>query len=564
MCLPAGAAERDLQLPVWNATYQVRDFAQFVRDVTAHDAQGRTLPIRSLDKTTWRISGAAAGACAEYDTALDLPGPFGAQYNEHHAFLNWAMVLMYPVGQRGLPVNVALENLPAEWSVCSGFIECMGVCRTGVDAPNYDTLVDSPAEIGNFKFATFDQGGARYNVAIDADPADYNLESIVATLRRIVATETAWMNDRPFDHYTFIYHFPRGPAGGGMEHAYSTAIDASSERLKRNPNAIAGVTAHEFFHLWNVKRIRPQSLEPIDYTKEQYTTALWFSEGVTSTVGDYMLLRAGLTDERAFLARLADAIQELQSRPAHKTMSAEESSLNTWFDKYPAYRLPERSINYYNKGEILGVLLDLAMLEASNGRASLRELFQYMNREYAQKGRYFPDSDGVRQAAEAVSGGRFADFFARYVAGTDEIPYDDFFRSVGLRLELRTVSSPDAGFTTTRNFSDPPVISAITPGGAAAQAGLALGDIIVSVNDQQPQGDRLFTGNRPGDTVKMKITRRGATREVHLKLGERQTSDYRFVEVSGITPQQRARRDVWLGRASATASATPATGAPAP
>ena len=144
-----------------------------------------------------------------------------------------------------------------------------------------------------------------------------------------------------------------------MEHAYSTAIDVNAQVLAQNPLSFPEVTAHEFFHLWNVKRIRPQSLEPIDYTKENYTTALWFSEGVTSTVQDYILLRAGMLDERQYLDRLSSEITTLERRPAHLTQSAEEASLDAWFEKYPSYRPPQRSISYYNKGGVPGVMLDL-------------------------------------------------------------------------------------------------------------------------------------------------------------------------------------------------------------
>ncbi len=175
------------------------------------------------------------------------------------------------------------------------------------------------------------------------------------------------MQDRPYDEYTFLYHFPHGPAGGGMEHAYGTAIDVNADRLRSDLLPLAEVTAHEFFHLWNVKRIRPQSLEPINYQAEMDTRALWFSEGVTSTVGDLMLVRSGLFDERQYLAQVAGEITELQRRPAHTWQSVEDSSLDAWFEGIASYRSPERSISYYNKGEIVGILLDLRIRQLTNG-----------------------------------------------------------------------------------------------------------------------------------------------------------------------------------------------------
>src|SRR5262249_20368029 len=150
-------------------------------------------------------------------------------------------------------------------------------------------------------------------------------DKLAGTIRKIVHAANGWMNDQPLDHYLFIFHFPRVGGAGGMEHAYSTAIDVNAQVLKDNYQRFVDVTAHEFFHLWNVKRIRPQSLEPVDYTKENYTTALWFSEGVTTTAGQYILLRAGLVDERRFLQHLADEIETLEFRSAHLTQSVEQS-----------------------------------------------------------------------------------------------------------------------------------------------------------------------------------------------------------------------------------------------
>ena len=187
-----------------------------------------------------------------------------------------------------------------------------------------------------------------------------------------------------------------------MEHANGTAIDLSAQTLSANPDALASLTGHEFFHLWNVKRIRPQSLEPVDYTRENYTRALWFSEGTTTTAANIILLRAGLLDENRYLKSIAGEIGELERRPAHRTQSVEESSLDAWLEKYDYYRLPTRSISYYNKGNLLGVLLDLQVREASHGTASLRDILLWMNEHYARKGEFFSDTDGVRQAAEAV------------------------------------------------------------------------------------------------------------------------------------------------------------------
>jgi len=554
------SAERAVQLPVWNALYQVRDFAQYVRRVTARDAAGRELPVRKIDKTTWKVYHAESGAEIEYDILADQPGPYGAQLNTEHAFFNLAEVLMYPTDARDSLMTVSFTGLPADWDVATVLpsLNPGEPARMGrFSARNYDHLVDAPVEMGRFAKIDFEEGGGRYHVVIHADRADYDPSAVREVVRKTVASEVAWMGDRPFGDFLFIYHFPRNGGGGGMEHAYSTAIDVPADRLKEDPNALASVTAHEFFHLWNVKRIRPRSLEPIDYLHENFTTALWFSEGVTNTVADYTLLRTGAWNEPQFLLGLSREIYRLESRPAVRTQSVEESSLDTWFDKYPQYRTPQRSIDYYNKGEILGVLLDLAMRDATAGSKSLRDLFQWMDKNYFYEGRYFDDTAGVRKAVEAVTGKDFGWFFEPYVSGVTPIPYDDFFRSVGLRLERRRSVFPDPGFVSARNFDQPPTVFSVSPGSDAERAGLNTGDSIVEINGKPVSSDveTAISGMRPGDILRLKVRGRRGARELKVKLGSREEEDFSIVDVANVTPAQRSRRAAWLGGESQAAAA---------
>ena len=549
--LSGTSGERDVQLPAWNALYQIRDFAQNVRSVHAHDAGNSELPVRKLDKTTWRISHAESGAEVEYDIYLDQPGPFGAQYNSDHAFFNLAQVLMYPLDARDSQMTVTFVGLPEHWQVATA-LESL---RPGVPsargifvARNYDRMVDAPIELGTFHETSFEANGATFRIAVDADPADYDMKSLQEMVRKIVIAEMEWMDDKPFGQYLFIYHFPHGLGAGGMEHAYSTSIEANADRIKEDPVGLASTTAHEFFHLWNVKRIRPATLEPIDYVHENYTRALWFSEGVTSTVADYVLLRAGITDERRFVADLSHEIGTLQKRPAHRTQTVEDASLDTWFDKYPQYRLPQRSISYYNKGEILGVLLDLAIRNQTKGAKSLRDLLQYMNKTYAYGSRYFNDTEGVREATDAVSGADMKTFFRKYISGLDELPYNEMLQRVGLRVVEQRVVTPYAGFISVRNFDVPPVTVFVEEGSEAEKAGLAQGDTILSVNGKQLTADfeDVLATMRPGDMLKLRVSGRRGSHKVEFKLGGREEIDYRVADMDNVTTMQRARRSAWL------------------
>lgn len=539
-----------VQMPVWNALYQIRDFAEHVNWIRASDPGGKNVPVRQIDKTTWSAPNAVE---VTYEIYVADSGPFGAEYNTHHAFLNLAQVLVYPVGERDGRIEVSFSGITSGWRIGTPLV-AVPSAENSFCADSYDHLVDSPVEIGEFRELRFEVSGGHYRVLIHANPDDYDGNAITEALREIVSAETVWMQDRPYQQYTFIYHLPRGVGRGGMEHAYSTAIETSTARLADDPLSFASVSAHEFFHLWNVKRIRPESLEPIDYTKENYTRALWFCEGVDSAVSEYMLVRAGLEDQKTFLERLALQIRSLETRPAHLTQSAEESSLNAWLEKYPYYRTAGRSVNYYNKGLILGVMLDLQIRSETNGAKSLRDLFQWMNDHFAKAKKFYRDSDGVKDAAEAITGANFDDFFRRYVSGTDQIPYDDFLQFVGLRLEQKKVMIAYAGFSASNSFGPNPVVTAVDSGSEAEKAGLHLGDIILSVNGQEP-GPELedqLASLQPGDTVKLKVSTRDRTRDVKVKLGSREDVDFQLVERDDATPEQRVRRAAWVSGDSET------------
>jgi len=551
MQLPGGNSTRRVQLPVWNALYQIRDFSQYITWVRAKAKSGTALAVRQVDKSTWEVDGARDGAVLEYEILANLPGPYGAQLSASHAFFNLAEVQMYLPDARSAPTQVQFADVPAGWKFATALAEAGGVFQ----AENYDRMVDSPVEAGTFQEADFDEGGGHYRVIVDADPSDYDLQKIAGNLQRIVAAATSWMEDRPFQTYLFLYHFPRGPGGGGMEHAYCTAIDVTAQSVRENAAVLNGVTAHEFFHLWNVKRIRPQSLEPIDYTKENYTRALWFSEGVTSTVEDVILLRAGLLDEAGYLRKLGEQITELEQRPAHRTQSAEQSSLDAWLEKYPYYREAGRSISYYNKGDLLGVMLDLGIRDQSQGKASLRNVLQWMNENYAKQGKFFPDSAGVETAAETASHEELSPFFAKYVAGLDEIPWDEFFKTVGLRVVRRRVVLADTGFVAAHNFDAPPTVLRVRTGSEAEQAGLRAGDELLALNGRPPASDfeKQMNQLRPAEALKLRFRRHGTEHEIQWKLGSREEFEFDVKDVDNVTTQQKTLRAAWLrGEAQVT------------
>ncbi len=366
-------------------------------------------------------------------------------------------------------------------------------------------------EAGSFQLLHFTAKGVDFSVVIDGNSANFDEQDFIAKLKRIVVTEMDLMRDVPFKHYTFFYHFPRGRTGGGMEHADSTAINVSADNVSASLDGVLAVSAHEFFHVWNVKRIRPSGLEPIDYTRENYTRDLWFSEGVTSLYGGYTLVRAGLETPNAFLASLARTIQDIEQRPAHLFQSAEQSSLDAWLEKYPFYRRPENSVSYYEKGEILGLLLDLKIREATHNRKSLDDVLRFLNLRYAKRGLVFDDRRGIPDAITAVAHIPLTGFFSKYVSGVDEVDYDSFLKAAGWKLKVESLQAADWGFGITRGLDVPPTIDAIVAGGAGDSAGLKNGDQILEIDGKPVTRAVLvsFTHWDPAVPLKMKV-RRGA------------------------------------------------------
>jgi predicted metalloprotease with PDZ domain len=557
MEIPAQPADQEIivALPAWNALYQVRDFSYRVRDVRARNSAGTAappLPVRLLDKQTWKISLAGDGAATgdepkthvttlDYSIEWDDPGPFNSQLNAHHAFVNFAEVLMYVPSRRAEDAQVQFDDVPEGWRVAAELPA--GSTPNSFVAASYDKLVDAPAELGKFAEFGFDEAGAHFRVVVDGK--DWRRESLESILRDITKYEVRLMGGAPFSQYTFFFHFGPYPAvgGGGMEHSNCTAISSSSG------DAAASVAAHEFFHAWNVKRIRPQSLEPVDYTKEMYTRALWFAEGVTSTYGDYTLERSGLWTKDQFYADLAGEISELDSRPAHRWQSVEEASLNAWLEGYDEYRRPERSISYYNKGQIVGDMLDLAIRDATDNHKSLDDVLRRMNEAYAKQGRFYDDSQAVESIAEEVAGVKFDDFFREYVAGTDEIPYDKFFNAAGLELKVERRAAPELGFWTTYRTPDAQtLVSQVVPGSTAEAAGLKAGDVLFTLNGQ-PLPRYLpawLRQHEPGEFVTLRVQRDNKDLDLKFALGSIDLNKFSLIETSAATEKQKRIREGWL------------------
>ncbi len=558
MNVPEVRDELTVQLPAWNALYEVRDFSSRIQEVTA--ASGTSpLPVEKIDKLTWRALGNGT-ITIRYAIYWDSPGPFASQLNEEHAFINPAMIFLYVPERRRENVRVGFQSVPEGWRIDSpagvaSFQNGVGHAEF-VSAPSYDALADAPIEVGRFQEFRITDLNPSVRVAVHGD--NWKQAEVEETLRKICKYELELMGGAPYQNYLFIFHIAKAAqgAGGGMEHANGTAISVGSGAQ------LAGVSAHEFFHLWNVKRIRPASLEPVDYTKEQYTRALWFAEGVTSTYGSYTLVRSGIWSKQEFYDDLGRQINELESRPANRWQSAEQSSLDTWLDKYDYYNGPEFSVSYYTKGQILGDLLDILIRDRTDNGRALDDVLRKMNEDFAKKGELYRDSLDVRLTAEAVAGGSFEDFFKKYVSGTEPFPYESVLAKAGLLLQKQETQRAVLGITFANDDDGRPTVRNVESGSPAERAGLRTGDVLTKFNGENVprRVDYWLRRRKPGETLRLNVLRDGQPLEISFTLSGTTATVFVVTEDSNASPKARAIREGLLhgtNKPVAAAAASP-------
>lgn len=539
----------DIKMPVWTpGSYLIREYAKNVEGFTA-SAGGKAVVSDKVSKNTWRVYTGDDNLTVRYRVYANDLTVRTCFVDIDHAYLTPAGTFMYHDALKAIPLRVVVQPYKTWKNVATGLEPVSGEKFT-YQAANLDILIDSPLEIGNHKTFTFTAAGVPHTVAMFGD-VEYDEERLKADYKRVCETAFSVVGEHPCKDYTFIVqHIP--PGGGGLEHLNSTTLETNRNAYSTETNykRFFGLVAHEYFHLWNVKRIRPIALGPFDYENENYTHMLWLSEGCTSFYGEYIQMRAGFYSPTDYLGLVANDITSIENQPGVRVQSVAESSWDAWIKGYrPNENSSNSTISYYSKGSVLGLLLNLAILAGSDGARNMDDLMRFLYTEYYKKQqRGFTDAE-FRQAAEQIAGRKLDDFFTIGVNSADPINYNAYFEPVGMQLVNAAARTQDGFLGTASVYSNgKATITGVRRGSAAYMAGLNVGDEIISVDSVRVTDDllKLIGGRRVGETINVLVNRGGFLREIPITFAQNPLVSYRLEPLPNQTPAQKALYNKWL------------------
>ena len=547
----------DLLLPVWTpGSYLVREFARHVQELLASDDRGDRVPVERLDKRTWRLRAHGRPVRVRYCVYANELTVRTSHLDGTHGFFNGATLFLYSEGLRDHPHHLAVDAPPG-WSVFTALERTDG----GWQAPSYDVLVDSPVEIGPHRPIRFEAGGVPHEVVVWGGTVDAS--KLAADLAAVCDAEAALWGGLPMPRYLFLlYLVDKGR--GGLEHAASTALIYPRAQITtpKGWEDFLTLASHEYFHLWNVKRLKPRAFVPFDYAGENYTRLLWAFEGTTSYYDNLLVRRAGRMSAARYLVRLGEGFSALAATPGRRVQTLEEASLTAWVKYYRQdEHTPNSAVSYYLKGELVALCLDLEIRRRTRDARSLDDVMRLLWSRYGD-GRGVPE-DGVEAAASEIAGTDLKALFDRALRSTDELD-TSMLEHVGLRLRTRIRESVGdkggtpprlkEGDTRARGWTGIVArgnsIASVLEGSPAQAAGLYPDDEVIAVDGVK--GDAAALVSRaddriPGEALRVSVFRRDLLVEVPLTLERRPEDAVWLAPVESPSDAQRAAFERWVG-----------------
>lgn len=550
---PAPGDTVEISMAVWTpGSYLVREFSRHIESISAATPDGQGRSIVKLGKNRWQVGSAGSERIVVRYRLYGRELTVRTNYvTDEIAVLNGAPTFLTVADGVSRPFDITIE-MPDDWpDSVTGLDPHPGGDAHRYVAPDFDTLVDSPIVLGDAALHEFEIQGIPHVLANFGEGGVWDGPRSAKDTEAMVRNQIAMWGEIPYRRYVFLNVL--WEAYGGLEHMSSTLM-LGSRFATRRPSTYRRwleLVSHEFFHTWNVKRLRPKALGPFDYENEIYTRSLWIAEGITAYYDALTVRRTDLMDEAGYLKRLTEEIESLQRRPGRAVQSLSDSSFDTWIKFYrPNENSHNTTVSYYNKGALVGWLLDAEIRIATQNRKSLDDLMRLAYRRYSGDRGFTPGE--FRALANEVAGTPLDSFFERFVDGTEELDYQRALSFFGLRFKpepKKTDDDPPAGYLgVTRNGDG--FITRVQGGSPGYEAGLEVSDELVAIDRYRvPPGDlsERLEFYRPGDEVSILIARRGALRRIAVTLGEKPRTKWILEADPDATQLQKSRRKSWLG-----------------
>lgn len=544
----------DLKLPVWTpGSYLVREYAKNLQDFVAF-AEHKPLPWRKISKNHWQVDKIGVSELTvRYRIFANELSVRTNHLDATHGYFNGAALFFRIPGCDKLPIRVTIVPPHPEWQVTTA-LPHVGEEKNTFLASDFDTLVDTPFEIGSHQLYKFEVLGKPHELAIWGQ-GNYQVQQLIADIQKIVQVEAQMFGGLPYERYVFLLHL-FSQAFGGLEHKDSCSLiyQRFGFRVQEKYDRFLQLVAHEFFHLWNVKRIRPKALEVFDYDQENYTPSLWFCEGTTSYYDLLIPLRAGIYDVKSFLNNLSKEITRYETTPGRKVQPVSESSFDAWIKLYrPDANSGNSQISYYLKGEMVSLLLDLLIRSTHNNQRSLDDVMLKMWQQFGKDEiGYTPEQ--LQEVIESVAGIDLTDFFKRYIDTIDDLPFNKYLEPFGLQLVAEQQEEPYLGVRiSTENGRE--MIKFVETDSPAQIGGIDAGDELLAIDGIKVTGNSLsdrLKDYQPNDTIQVTVFHQDELRTYAITLASPHPTRYQVKPVEYPNSTQQKNFAGWLGVAIAT------------
>ncbi|GFE67669.1 M61 family metallopeptidase [Chroococcus sp. FPU101] len=543
----------DLKMAVWTpGSYLVREYSRHVQDFSAKANQQKLVYCKCA-KNHWQV---------ETPNHSEITVTYRVFANEltvrtnhldaTHGYFNGAALFLYVPQFLKQSYTVTIIPPDENWQVTTSLPLVEGKENTFI-AKDFDTLVDSPFEVGIHQKYDFEVLGIPHQLAIWGQ-GNVNVERLISDTQKIIATEAKMFGGLPYDRYVFLLHLSKN-SYGGLEHKKSCTLIYSrfGFRAKDKYNNFIQLVAHEFFHLWNVKRIRPKALEIFDYEQENYTNALWFCEGVTSYYDIVFPMRSGIYDSKTFVDLLGKEINRYLSIPGRKVQPVSESSFDAWIKLYRRDANSDNSqISYYLKGQLIAMLLDLLIRQRHDNQRSFDDVMRIMWEKYGKAEIGYTDAE-LKKVIESVAKIDLSDFFTRFIDGVEELPFEEYLEPFGLELKkvYEEERVPYLGIKV-NSENGKEIIKFVEIGSPGQIAGINTEDELLALDGFRVSGDQIsdrLKDYQENDIIQVTVFHQDELRTLSVKLAAPQPSRYELVRIQNSSDSQKQNFSEWVRQA---------------